>query len=138
MVIELNVGTKIIIYGKNRSSYIVAGLLPVANSTRNGLMSSDLAGLFSIKNTYANNGSAVLNIGRIRGPIWAYSMSLGGTKTVCFLATDSGVDFLGSSLDNSVLRDNVTATMVDGNVQITARTETNTGFINIYAFYIGG
>ena len=115
----------------------MAGLLPVANSSRNGLMPMDLASLFSIKNTYTNNGTATLNIGRKRGPIWAYSQSLGGHRTVCFIASDAGIEYLGSSLENSVLRDNITATLVDGQVQITAKTESGSGFVNVYAFYIG-
>ena len=115
----------------------VAGMLPVANSSRSGLMSMDLAALFSIKNAHANNGSVTLNIGRKRGPIWAHSLSLGGHRTVCFIARDAGIEFLGSSLENSVLRDNITATLVDGQVQITAITESGSGFVNVYAFYIG-
>ena len=114
-----------------------AGLLPVANSSRNGLMSMDLATLFSIKNAHASNGSVTLNIGRKRGPIWAHSLSLGGHRTVCFIARDAGIEYLGSSLENSVLRDNITATLVDEQVQITAKTETGSGFVNVYAFYIG-
>lgn len=116
----------------------MAGLFPLANSSSNGLMSSELATLFSRRNAYASNGSVDLNIGRRRGPIWAYSASLGGTRTVCFIAKDSGVEFLGSSLDNSVLRDNITATLVNEEIIITAKTESGSGFVNVYAFWIGG
>lgn len=127
-------------FGYNSLAELAGGVLnelPIASSSGNGLMSQVLASLFQIKYEYSSAGSTKINIGRKRGPIWAFSVSLSGYQTVAFIAKDSGVDFLGSSFGNSILRDNITASLVDGNVEVTAKTESGSGFVNLYVFYIG-
>lgn len=104
----------------------MAGLLSIPSGSR----------AFLTKEAYSNNGSISINLGKTKGIIYVKSAALNGDKIKCFMAKTSAVEVVGSALD-SIFENYVTATITNGDLVVTAKTTSGTGFVNLTVSYFG-
>ena len=104
----------------------VAGLLSIPSGSR----------AFATKDAYSNNGSVSINLGKTKGIIYVKSAALNGDKIKCFMVKTSAVEVIGSALD-STFENYVTATITNGDLVVTARTTSGSGFVNLNVWYFG-
>lgn len=103
---------------------VVAGLLSIPSGKR----------AFSYKESFSNNGTVSINIGKVRGLIYVKCGSLNGDNIKCFMAKSSAVEVVGSAID-SPFDSGITASMSSGSVTVTAKNPSGSGFINLDVWY---
>ena len=105
---------------------MVAGLLSIPSGSR----------AFLSKSSYSNNGSVSINLGKTKGIVYVKASALNGDNIKCFMAKTSSVEVVGSALD-STFENYVTATITNGELIVTAKTTSGTGFVNLNIWYFG-
>ena len=102
----------------------MAGLLSIPGGSK----------AFSQKNSYSNEGSVSINLGKTKGIIYVTSPSLNGDKIKCFMVQSTSVEIIGSALDPT-FENQITASISNGNLIVTAKTISGSGFVNLYVWH---
>ena len=102
----------------------MAGLISIPSGSR----------AFLSESAYSNNGSVSINLGKTKGIVYVKCNALNGDKIKCFMAKTSSVEVVGSALD-SIFENYVTAAISNGDLVVTAKTTSGTGFVNLSVWY---
>ena len=101
----------------------VAGLISIPSGAK----------AFSTQNSYSNSGTISINLGKVKGIVYAQSPAL-SSSIKCFMAKTSSVEVVGSALSSN-FDSCITASISNGDLIINSKTTSGTGFINLYVWY---